>query len=559
VGSAGNDVLTGGGGQDLLIAGAGDDDILSDADYVPPGLDWRVVDAFPTRVYPQATGRRSPADSAGDVIYAGDGKDFVLAGAGGDVVYGEGGNDYIYGNDGSDILLGGSGDDTLIGDNGDGTGVEGDDYLDGGDGSNRLLGGAGNDTLIAHGGNNYLDGGEGRDGYIFDAGFGTSHIADSGTGGNAVQFNFNFAGSGIALGLGSLSFANGDELYIDNFNPNDPLNSSSIDTFIFADRTLSLQDVLDLGVDVAGSADADIFQGSAMNERIVALAGDDTLLAGGGNDSLDAGAGNDYLDGGTGSDLMLGGQGNDTYVVDNAGDTVTENLNEGIDLAQSGISYTLTDNVENLVLTGATNLNGTGNALANTITGNSGINMLDGGLGADTLIGGAGNDNYVVDNIADVVVEQAGEGTDSVYASVDYSLSDNVENLNLTGTANINGAGNDNVLGGAGNDWLYGDGSSAQGNDTLDGGDDTLLGGAGTDYLDGQDGNDTYVVDNVGDVVNKNHDESIDLVQANIRYTLSLYLYRRRRFTRYSLSTTPLSLYPQKSVDIESVTRQTRA
>jgi len=64
VGSAGNDVLTGGGGQDLLIAGAGDDDILGDADYVPLDLDWRVVDAFPNRIYPQATGRRSPADSA---------------------------------------------------------------------------------------------------------------------------------------------------------------------------------------------------------------------------------------------------------------------------------------------------------------------------------------------------------------------------------------------------------------------------------------------------------------------------------------------------------------
>jgi len=79
---------------------------------------------------------------------------------------------------------------------------------------------------------------------------------------------------------------------------------------------------------------------------------------------------------------MLGGLNDDTYVVDNAGDIVIENLGEGIDNVQSGISYTLTDNVENLTLTGTANLAGTGNTLDNVIIGNSGHNILDGGVGA---------------------------------------------------------------------------------------------------------------------------------------------------------------------------------
>ena len=147
------------------------------------------------------------------------------------------------------------------------------------------------------------------------------------------------------------------------------------------------------------------------------------------NNVLTGNAGNNILDGKTGADTMAGGAGDDIYVVDNSGDVVIENISEGIDIVQSSISYTLGDNVENLTLTGVGNLDAVGNSLDNILIGNAGSNIIDGGLGADTMAGGAGDDFYVVDNLLDSTIELAGEGNDTVEASLSWTLAENVENL----------------------------------------------------------------------------------------------------------------------------------
>src|SRR5262249_25685868 len=105
------------------------------------------------------------------------------------------------------------------------------------------------------------------------------------------------------------------------------------------------------------------------------------------------------------------------------------------------VTFTLGANVENLVLTGTDAINGTGNSLNNVLTGNSASNLLTGGAGADTMVGGAGDDTYGVDNVGDVVTEQANEGLDTVQSSVTFTLGANVENLVLTGTDAIDGTG----------------------------------------------------------------------------------------------------------------------
>ena len=173
------------------------------------------------------------------------------------------------------------------------------------------------------------------------------------------------------------------------------------------------------------------------------------------------------------------------------------------DTVQSGITYTLGANLENLTLTGTTAIDGTGNELDNILTGNSGANILNGALGADTMRGGMGDDVYVVDHINDVAIENINEGIDLVQSGISCTLGNNIENLTLSGTFDINGTGNTlaNVLiGNSGVNALKGD----AGSDILRGeaGNDILYGGAGDDIFEFNlgDGQDTIQLDDVAGI-----------------------------------------------------------
>ncbi|NVM75844.1 Ca2+-binding RTX toxin-like protein [Duganella sp. SG902] len=231
--------------------------------------------------------------------------------------------------------------------------------------------------------------------------------------------------------------------------------------------------------------------GSAGNNLLQNDGADATLLGGAGNDTLVGDGKINHLNGGSGDDVyrLLSGV---AYLEEAAGG--------GIDLVETiGTSVGLPDNFENLRYLGTDNFYGRGNALNNRLEGGSGNDTLNGGAGSDTLTGGSGNDFYWVDAVGDVVVEQAGQGTDTVKTSLNsYALTANLENLAYSGKDLFTGTGNalDNVItggdggdkldGGAGNDSLIG----GAGNDSLAGGagDDTLVAGAGKDSIDGGDG-----------------------------------------------------------------------
>jgi Ca2+-binding RTX toxin-like protein len=224
-------------------------------------------------------------------------------------------------------------------------------------------------------------------------------------------------------------------------------------------------------------------------------------------------AGANKLDGGADDDTLIGGAGNDTYAVDSAGDAILEYAGEGVDQVNAKSDYALAAYLENLTLLGATDIGGTGNALANRITGNAGSNALSGDAGNDTLIGndgndtltggagadsmdgGKGKDTYFVDDAGDKISDKGPAGEDdTVASSISYVLGASIENLGLTFAANIDGTGNvldNNISGNSGNNVL----SGLAGNDFIvgQGGDDLLLGGDGFDTLVPSSGADTLV------------------------------------------------------------------
>jgi Ca2+-binding RTX toxin-like protein len=198
------------------------------------------------------------------------------------------------------------------------------------------------------------------------------------------------------------------------------------------------------------------------------------------------------IDGGAGADTMRGGGGDDTYYVDDPFDQILDEMSTTLDadagtdtIYSSASSYTMAKNIEIMILTGAGNINATGNAIANQIDGNSGNNVIDGSFGADTMRGGAGDDTYYVDNPGDIAYEgSAANGNDTVFSTISYTIGSAIETLVLLGSGNTSGTGNNSANHIVGN----------SGNNVIDG-------RMGADTMEGGLGNDTYYVDYSGDVV----------------------------------------------------------
>lgn len=239
--------------------------------------------------------------------------------------------------------------------------------------------------------------------------------------------------------------------------------------------------------------------------------------------------GNNTLNGGKGADTLIGGGGIDTFIVDNSGDTV-----KGKGNVEASASFVLSAGLSNLLLTGSSAINGTGNSGANIITGNAKSNVLSGmggndhligGSGNDTLLGGTGNDRleggagrntldggtgddvYVVDFAGNTLGEASGGGRDAVIARANVVLGNGIEGVIAVSDAitSLIGSADDNVMlvkygaldmmldGRGGDDMLL---SFDLGNRTLIGGagDDVLVSFYGQNRLTGGSGRDTFLI-----------------------------------------------------------------
>lgn len=386
LGNGDNDTLDGGTGNDLLIGGRGSDtyrfgqgygfDVIDNSGGVNSDIDTirltnlnanqirltrigndLVLSILTTGETLTVSQHFLDADHAIDRIQFADGSRWsasdILANLFYPPVVPTNGADVINGNPGDDILLGLGGNDTLLGNGGN-------DTLDGGSGNDRMEGGVGNDT------------------YVVDAAADVVVEANN-AGDDLVQASINY---NLGSNVERLTLTGGANI--------NGTGNSLANTLI-------------------GNAGNNLLDGGAGNDLIQGGDGNDTLQGGAGNDSLNGDAGNDLLDGGAGTDSMAGGSGDDIYIVDQSGDSLFELAGGGNDTVRASLNCILGANLENLELTGNSNLNGTGNALANRLTGNTGNNLLDGGTGDDFLIGRRGNDTYFYGtNYGNDVIDNSG-------------------------------------------------------------------------------------------------------------------------------------------------------
>lgn len=449
----------------------------------------------------------------------------------------------LSGGAGIDLLVGGEGDDYLDADffYGGQTTIRNDVYYD------ELFGQEGNDHLFG-GLGDLLHGGSGTDSASLDAG--TSNV------GMTLDFNTLIStGNGIVGGTEFYSIEHIEgvygTLYADTINVG--LEQSSV--FISARAGDDYIETGDGDDRIDGGAGADEMRGNYGNDtylvddaadevyEIITYGNDTvstsvsyTLLAGQWIETLETqyspgttginltgnaiaqtlrgNAGANTLDGGAGADTMIGLAGNDIYIVDNAGDVVTEASSQGFDAAYTFVSFALSANSElewfsTIDNSAATAIDLTGSSIGQYLIGNNGANVLNGLGGADFMQGFGGNDSYYVDNGSDAPVEAAGGGSDTVYTAISFGLATGTE-IEALATTNATGTGAISLLGNEFAQVLTGNNGA-----------NALDGAGGADTMIGKGGNDTYFVDQSGDVVTEAAGEGFDALYTTASFTLS--------------------------------------
>ncbi|MDK9697568.1 MAG: hypothetical protein OEL76_14375, partial [Siculibacillus sp.] len=415
-------------------------------------------------------------------------------------------------------IVGGSGDDTL-------TGTSAYDTITGGGGADTISAGNGVDRIVGYEGDDHVDGGASYDTLVIlttQADLATAAddrivnveavSASTASAGVAIDLsgqteNLTITGSNFAdtiiggTGVDYFDLGGGDDVLIGyeagEVVIGNPQSTPSFDT-IRIDATspgLNASDYYDLiyieAVDASPAAEGVTISLTGHNTgfQITGSAFADQITGGYG--------GSDVIVGFVGADTVIGNGGNDSIVLSETSADLNAAANARIQgiltvtaaSAAAGVTIDLTDQSEGFSIIGSAHDDTiAGGSGADVISGGAGDDRLDGGAGTDTCTGGLGDDTFVVGSTADKVVEQAEEGTDTVFAAANYTLAagSSIEflranagatGLSLTGNelgnAIIGDTGNDTLTGGAGDDVLTGD---------L--GDDTLAGGDGIDTAD---------------------------------------------------------------------------
>ena len=327
---------------------------------------------------------------------------------------------------------------------------------------------------------------------------------DAGVGGNALLVN-SIGNNGFTItgnldhdalnGTGAVNrlFGLGGRDVLRGFGGNDLLDGGSAADTMFGgagDDTFIVDDIGDAVAEAAAEGLDTVFTSISYRlegnvERLGVNGFDTTFAINLGGNALDnelwGNDGPNMIDGDLGGDIMNGNGGDDIFFVDNANDVVVETFGDGVDLVYTSVDHVLRANVERLGVNGFTTtyaINLTGNILDNEMWGNDGVNILNGGIGDDIMNGFGGNDVFFVDSGGDIVNETPGNGMDTVFTSITYTLGANVERLGVNGFATtfaISLTGNilDNEM------W---------GNDGVN----TIDGREGTDILHGNAGADTF-------------------------------------------------------------------